>query len=76
METRFSLRYFVNGCRYYLDAVSTHGFPRFVKADDGTEHSTVEPIHIGLRIISADVDLALNSFSIITSPQNQHREVY
>ena len=62
--------------KFYLDAVSTYGCPRTVKADDGTEHSMIEPIHIALRMINDNEENALNSFSIITSPQNQRIEAY
>ena len=31
--------------KYYLDAVKRNGLPVNVKADDGTEHSLVQPIH-------------------------------
>lgn len=34
--------------KFYLDAVKLYGLPRQVKADDGTEHSLVQPIHIYL----------------------------
>ena len=36
----------------------------------------IEPIHIALRMINDNEDNALNSFSIITSPQNQRIEAY
>ena len=49
---------------------------KLVKADDGTEHSLVEPIYISLRLFYTDGDSALKSFSIITSPQNQRMEAY
>lgn len=62
--------------QYYLDAVSTYGCPKTLKADDGTEHTLIEPVHIALRMIDDDEDNALNSFSIITSPQNQRIEAY
>ena len=47
-----------------------------IKADDGTEHTLIEPVHIALRMINDHEDNALNSFSIITSPQNQRIEAY
>jgi len=62
--------------RNYLDAVAAYGCPKFVKADDGTEHSTIEPLQIVLRMLNTDDDTTLNSFSIITSPQNQRIEAY
>ena len=37
--------------KYYLDAVKRNGLPVNVKADDGTEHSLVQPIHLLLRNI-------------------------
>ena len=55
--------------RYDLDVVSIHVCPRFATADDGREHSTVEPIYTGLKMINIDYDL-VKSFSIMTSPQN------
>lgn len=62
--------------QYYLNAVSKYGCPRNVKADDGTEHALIEPIHVALRMIDSDENTALNSFSITTSPQNQRIEAY
>ena len=36
--------------RYYLDAVrQQNGVPKTIKADDGTEHSLIEPIHMFTR---------------------------
>ena len=36
--------------KYYIEAVKQHkGVPKTLKADDGTEHSLIEPIHICLR---------------------------
>lgn len=62
--------------RNYLDAVATYGYPKMIKADDGTEHSTIEPLQIALRMLDTDDETALNSFSITTSPQNQRIEAY
>ena len=62
--------------QYYLDAVSKYGCSKNIKADDGTEHTLIEPVHIALRMINDHEDNALNSFSIITSPQNQRIEAY
>lgn len=62
--------------QFYMESVSKYGCPRYVKADAGTEHALIEPIHIALRMTDDDEDLALNSFSIITSPQNQRIEAY
>ena len=58
--------------RFYLDAVSIHGCPRFFKADNVIKHSTVGPVSIGLKMIHADNNLALDSFSFITSPTRQN----
>lgn len=62
--------------RYYLNAVSLYGCPWILKADNGTEHSTIEPLHIALRSLDTDEDTALSSFSYTTSPQNQRIEAY
>uniref|UniRef100_A0A7M5TXY9 Integrase core domain-containing protein n=1 Tax=Clytia hemisphaerica TaxID=252671 RepID=A0A7M5TXY9_9CNID len=62
--------------KYYLDAVSSYGCPRYLKVDDGTEHALIEPFHISIRNLDTDEETALNSFSIITSPQNQRIEAY
>jgi len=61
--------------RYYLDAVNNFGVPYKVKADNGTEHALVEPMHTYLRFVDGR-DGAVDSFSITTSPQNQRIEVY
>ena len=58
---------------YYLDAVKPNGLPLNVKADDGTKHSLVQPIHLLLRKIDGS-DPDLESFSIVTSPANQRIE--
>ena len=61
---------------YYLNAVKQlGGVPKKLKADDGTEHSLIEPIHIALRDIRNDEDV-ISSFSIVTSPLNQRIEAY
>ena len=40
---------------YYLDAISElGGVPHIIKADDGTEHALIEPIHIYLRSINEE----------------------
>ena len=53
--------------KYYIDAVSElGGVPKKVKADNGTEHSLIEPIHIYFR--SIDGTSEDDDFSIITSP--------
>ena len=60
--------------KYYTIAIKKFGLPKCLKADDGTEHSIIEPMHITLR--SLDGPDAFDSFSIITSPQNQRIEAY
>ena len=54
--------------KYYLDAVKRNGPPLNVKADDGTEHSLVQPIHLLLRNIDGS-DPDLESLGIATSLQ-------
>lgn len=62
--------------RYYCDAVKLiGGIPKKLKADDGTEHSIIEPIHITLRDLVGDEN-AVDSFSIVPSPHNQRIESY
>ena len=62
--------------KYYLDTVTQiGGLPVKVKADDGTEHSLIEAIHIYLRSLNGNGD-ELESFSKISSPQNQRIESY
>ena len=61
--------------KYYLDAVKRNGLPVNVKADGGTEHSLVQPIHLLLRNIDGS-DPYLESFSIVTSPANQKIEAF
>ena len=46
-----------------------------IKADDGTEHPLIEPIHIYLRSINEEERIE-NAFSNVTSPQNQRIEAY
>ena len=63
--------------KYYLDTVKDlGGVPVKVKADDGTEHALIEPIHIFLRSLNGDDEESFESFSLITSPQNQRIEAY
>lgn len=63
--------------KYYLDAVTElGGVPKKLKADNGTEHSLIEPIHIYLSSLDEDNENALESFSIIPSTQNQRIEAY
>ena len=58
--------------KFYLDAVkSLEGIPLQIKADNGIEHSLIEPMH--LQISALNGNLEINHFSIITSPQNQRR---
>ena len=62
--------------KYYLDAVSNiQGIPQKIKADDGTEHSLIQPIHLYLGSV-ANPNVDFNSFSIVTSPRNQRIEAY
>ena len=37
--------------KFYLDTVKKHGIPLQTKADDGTEHSLIQPIHVYLRTL-------------------------
>ena len=61
---------------YYLKAVKQlSGVPKNLKADDGYEHSLIEPIHIALCDLSNDENI-IGSFSIVTSPLNQRIEAY
>ena len=61
--------------KYCLDAVKRNGLPVNVKADDGTEHSLVQPIHLLLRNTDGS-DPNLESFSIVTSPANKRIEAF
>ena len=61
--------------KFYLDAVkSLEGIILQIKADNGTEHSLIEPIHLHLSALNGNLEM--NHFSIITSPQNQNIESY
>ena len=61
--------------KFYLDAVkSLEGIPLQIKADNGTEHSLIEPMHLHLSALNGNLEI--NHFSIITSPQNQRIESY
>ena len=63
--------------QYYLKAVKRlKSVWKKIKADDGTEHSLIEPIHIYLRSLNNYTGDALNSFSIVSFPVNQHIESY
>ena len=62
--------------KFYLDAVKKiKGVPKFVKADNGTEHSIIEPLHIYLRTLNDDTS-GIESFSIISSTENQRIESF
>lgn len=62
--------------KFYLDSIKElGGIPSQIKADDGTEHSLIEPIHVYLHS-STDSQNSLGSFSIISSPENQRIESY
>ena len=55
--------------QYYLKAVKRlKGVPKKIKADDGNEHSLIEPMHMYLLSLNDDTCDALNSFSIVSSP--------
>ena len=61
---------------YYLDAISElGGVPHVIKADDGTKHALIEPIHRYLRSINEKEGIE-NAFSITPSPQNLKIETY
>ena len=61
--------------KFYLDAVKEFGIPLKIRADNGTEHSIVDPIHTYLRHTDGR-EGAIDSFGITTSPQNQRIEAY
>ena len=54
------------------------GVPNYISADDGTEHSVIEPMHIYLSSLDSNRDESgvLKSFKIISSPKNQRIEAY
>ena len=57
--------------KFYLDAVSQlQSIPKKLKADDGTEHAIIQPIHILLRDSVGDKN-SVNSFSIVPLTHNQ-----
>ena len=61
--------------KFYLDAVkSLEGIPLQIKADNDTEHSLIEPMHLHLSALNGNLEM--NHFSIITSPQNERIESY
>ena len=54
--------------KFYLDAVkSLAGIPLQIKAENGTEHSLNEHIHLHLSALNGNSEI--NHFSIIISPQ-------
>ena len=61
--------------KYYLDTVcKLGGVPVKVKADDGTEHAIVEPMHTYFSYLHRDG--VEDAFSVISSPQNQRIKCY
>ena len=61
--------------KFYLDPVkSLEGIPLQIKAYNGTEHSLIEPMHLHLSVLNANLEM--NHFRIITLPQNQRIELY
>ena len=62
--------------KFYLDAVrQLQSIPKKLKADDGTEHAIIQPIHSLLRDSVGD-DNSVNSFSIVPSMRNKRIEAY
>ena len=60
---------------YYLKAAKNlNGIAKIIKADNETEHSLIEPIHLFVRDLSNEGNV-LNSFSIVSSPMNESIEV-
>ena len=63
--------------QYYLKALKRlKSVPKKMKADDGTEHSLIKPMHIYLRSLNDNTGDALHSSSIVSSPVNQRPESY
>ena len=63
--------------KFYMDAVKqVGGVPSRIRADDGSEMSTIEPIQIALRLAHDDEFSGEASFLIGTSPANQKIECY
>ena len=59
--------------KFYLDAVKNlECIPLQIKADNGTEHSLIEPMHLHLSALNGNLEM--NHLSIVTSPQNQRIE--
>ena len=64
-----------NYWEFYLDAVrQLQIISKKLKADDGTKHAIIQPIHILLRDSFGDNN-SVNSFSIVPSAHNQRIEV-
>ena len=62
--------------KFYLDAVrQLQNIPKKLKADDGTEHVIIQPIHIFLRDSVGDKN-SVNSFSIVPLTHNQRIKGY
>lgn len=62
--------------KFYLDTVKKlKEVPKFVKGENGTEHSIIEPLHMHLHTIN-DEAAVIESFSIIASIKNQRIELY
>ena len=65
--------------KYYLDTIKgLKGIPKYINADDGTEHSIIQPMHIYLSSLNSQrsIDDALAAFKITSSPKNQRIESY
>ena len=59
--------------KLYLDTVSELGrIPKYINADDGTNHSIIEPMHTYLSSLysNREENDVLKSFKIISSPKN------
>jgi len=62
---------------YYIKAVKElGGIPLKISADDGTEHSIIQPIHVYLRSLSNNAVNVEDAFSIVSSMRNQRIESY
>ena len=60
--------------KFYIDAVkSVEGILLQIKADNGTEHSLIEPIYYTAAL---NGKLEINHSSIVTPPENQRIELY
>ena len=61
--------------KFYLETVKRlEGIPLQIKADNGIEHSLIEPMHLHFSALNAILEV--NHFNIITSPQNERIEWY